>query len=159
MRAEHQAIWPRYTGYKMQIRSNMEWTIPLSDLRQATGVHCNDRTRQCIMQVVLHATIHSAKKATIHQVTTMLATSKNVLSGHNHLLTTSVDDQTIQLSTEHQRVKGSALVVSRWLWPGNRTFSEVDSMVVNLWIVAFWATIIVSVAAKIWAKLIENEKS
>ena len=33
------------------------------------------------------------KKATIHQVTTMLATSKNVLfPGHNHLLTTGTDD-------------------------------------------------------------------
>ena len=32
------------------------------------------------------------KKATIHQVTTMLATSKNVLfPGHNHLLTTHTD--------------------------------------------------------------------
>ena len=33
------------------------------------------------------------KKATIHQVTTMLATSKNVLfPGHKHLLTTGADD-------------------------------------------------------------------
>ena len=33
------------------------------------------------------------QKATIHQVTTMLSTSKNVLfPGHNHLLTTSADD-------------------------------------------------------------------
>ena len=33
------------------------------------------------------------KKATIHQVTTMLGISKNVLyPGHNHLLTTSTDD-------------------------------------------------------------------
>ena len=36
-------------------------------------------------------TLH--KKATIHQVTIMLATSKNVLfPGYNHLLTTSADD-------------------------------------------------------------------
>ena len=36
---------------------------------------------------------HCAKKATIHQVTTMLATSKNVLyPGHNHLLTTGADN-------------------------------------------------------------------
>ena len=35
---------------------------------------------------------HCATKATIHQVTTMLATSKNVLfPGHIHLLTTSTD--------------------------------------------------------------------
>ena len=39
---------------------------------------------------------HHAKKATIHQVTTMLATSKNVLfPGHNHLLTTSADDPSL----------------------------------------------------------------
>ena len=37
-----------------------------------------------------------AKKAIIHQATTMLATSKNVLfPGHNHMLTTSIDDQTL----------------------------------------------------------------
>ena len=33
-----------------------------------------------------------SKKATIHQVTTMLSTSKNVLfPGHNHLLATGAD--------------------------------------------------------------------
>ena len=38
---------------------------------------------------------------TIHQVTTILATSKNVLyPGHNHLLTTSTDDPTVRLSPE-----------------------------------------------------------
>ena len=32
-----------------------------------------------------HMNLHCAKKATIHQVTTILATSKNVLfPGHNH---------------------------------------------------------------------------
>ena len=36
------------------------------------------------------------KKATIHQVTTMLATSKNVLfPGHNSLLTTGTDDPSL----------------------------------------------------------------
>ena len=36
------------------------------------------------------------KKATVHQVTTMLSTSKNVLfPGHNHLLTTGADDPTL----------------------------------------------------------------
>ena len=39
------------------------------------------------------------KKSTIHQVTTMLATSKNVLlPGHNDLLTTSADDLSLLLS-------------------------------------------------------------
>ena len=36
------------------------------------------------------------KKATIHQLTTMLSTSKNVLCpGHNHLLTTGADDPSL----------------------------------------------------------------
>ena len=36
------------------------------------------------------------KKATIHHLTTMLATSINVLfPGHNHLLTTGIDDPTL----------------------------------------------------------------
>ena len=36
------------------------------------------------------------QKATIHQVTTMLATSKNVLfPRHNHLLTTGAEDPTL----------------------------------------------------------------
>ena len=39
------------------------------------------------------------KKATSHQITTMLATSKNVLvPGHNHLLTTCADDPSLYLS-------------------------------------------------------------
>ena len=47
-----------------------------------------------------------SKKVTIHQVTTILATSKNVLfPGHNHLLTTSTDDLTLTI-TECQWVKG-----------------------------------------------------
>ena len=41
------------------------------------------------------------KKSTIHQVTTMLATSKNVLfPGYNHLLTSGADDPTL-LSNSH----------------------------------------------------------
>ena len=56
------------------------------------------------------------KKATIHQVTTMLATSKNVLfPGHNHLPTTGTDDPTLWLSPERQRVKGHQY---RWLADG-----------------------------------------
>ena len=47
------------------------------------------------------------KKATIHQVATMLATSKYVpFPSHNHLLTTGADDPTLWLSSEHQRVYG-----------------------------------------------------
>ena len=43
-----------------------------------------------------HSTQH--KKATIHQVTTMLTTSKNVLfEGHKNLLTTGTDGPTLWL--------------------------------------------------------------
>ena len=38
----------------------------------------------------------TAQKATIHQVTTMLAIAKNVLfPGHTHLLTTGTDDPSL----------------------------------------------------------------
>ena len=41
-----------------------------------------------------HTTLH--KKATMYQLTTMLAISKNVLfPGHNHLLTTGADDPSL----------------------------------------------------------------
>ena len=47
----------------------------------------------------MNATLFSltlGKKATIHQLTTMLSTSKNVLfPGHNHLLTTGADDPSL----------------------------------------------------------------
>ena len=77
-------------------------------------------------------------KATIHQATTLLATSKYVIfPGHNHLLTTSTDDPSPHwCSGDNQSVGSSVLVVSRWLWPGNRTFLEVASMVVTCYIVA-----------------------
>ena len=52
----------------------------------------------------INSTVHynaQRKEATIHQVTTMQATSKNVLfPGHNYLLTTSTDDPTLWLSPE-----------------------------------------------------------
>ena len=44
---------------------------------------------------VLKAKLSQHNKATIHQVTTMLSISKNVLfPGRNHLLTTDADDPT-----------------------------------------------------------------
>ena len=44
------------------------------------------------------------KKATIHQVTTMLATCKNVIfQSHNHLVTIGTDDLTLWISLEHQQ--------------------------------------------------------
>ena len=49
---------------------------------------------------------------------------------NNHLRLCSGDNEHVGLSV---------LVVSRWLWPGNRTFLEVASIVVTWWIVAFLA--------------------
>ena len=49
------------------------------------------RDRLCCLWINL-----IAQKATIHQVTTKLATSKNVLfPRHNHLLTTGADDPSL----------------------------------------------------------------
>ena len=73
-------------------------------------------------------------KNTIHQVTTMLATSKNVLfPGHNYLLTTGTHWRPGNIQSEGSSVS----VVSRRLWPGTRTYFEVASMVVTWWIVTF----------------------
>ena len=47
------------------------------------------------------------KKNTIHQVTTMLATSKNVLfPGHNHLLTTGTDNPSLPGAQAIVKVSG-----------------------------------------------------
>ena len=48
------------------------------------------------------------KKITIHQLTTMLGTSKNVLfPGHNHLLTTGGDDNTLIVADARAIIKVS----------------------------------------------------
>ena len=53
---------------------------------------------------------HSVKKSTIHQVTTMLSTSRNVLfPGPNHLLKTGADDLT--LARAPARSEGSSVLV------------------------------------------------
>ena len=89
--------------------------------------------------------LHCAKKASVHQVTTMLATSKNVLfPGHNHLLKPPVlmtwhfDYCPSTSEGDNQSVRSSVPVVTRWLGPGNRTFLEVASMVVTWCILVFF---------------------
>ena len=58
-----------------------------------------------------------SKKATIHQVTTMIATSKNVLfSGHNHLLTTGTADPSLAGTLAIIKVFGHQY---RWLAGGH----------------------------------------
>ena len=70
---------------------------------------------QYICKVILNHTL--TKQATIHQVATMLTTSKNVLfPGHNHLLTTSTDDPLLSHwhSGDDQSVGSSVLVAMTW---------------------------------------------
>ena len=55
------------------------------------------------VEEIEHFSLLLHKKATIHRVTTMLATFKNVLfPGHNHLLITGADDPILWLSPERQ---------------------------------------------------------
>ena len=55
----------------------------------------------------------TSQKATIHQVTTMLAISKNVLFlGHNHVLTTGTDDPSLTDTRVIIKVSGYQY---RWL--------------------------------------------
>ena len=54
-------------------------------------------------------------------------------------------------SGDNQNVGSSTPVVSRWLWPRNRTFLEVASLVVTWLILAFWRCV--------WALLIEWPQS
>ena len=50
------------------------------------------------MHKYITGAVLTVQKATIHQPTTILSTSKNVLfPGHNHLLTTGADDLTLAL--------------------------------------------------------------
>ena len=70
------------------------------------GLEVNPTTVFLVDQIHVHTTktSHSSrytvrslrKKATINQVTTMLASSKNVpFPGHNHLITTGTDDPSL----------------------------------------------------------------
>ena len=56
-----------------------------------------------------HIVSTTGQKYIIHQVTTMLATSKNVpFLGHNHLLTTSADDLSLTGARAIIKVSGSS---------------------------------------------------
>ena len=62
---------------------------------------------------ILHSVSPLGKNATIHLVTTMLVTSKNVLfPGHNHLLTTVADDSSFAGAWVIIKVSGHQY---RWL--------------------------------------------
>ena len=74
-------------GAEPQTFCLVQWLLSIWLLATKSVNTCSTVTK-CI---ILAATL--CKKATIHQVTTMLATSKNVLfPGHNHLLTIGTDE-------------------------------------------------------------------
>ena len=65
-------------------------------LSSATQIHNSSSQQPTFMFYSENPSLR--KEANIHQVTTMLATSKNVLfPGHNHLLTTGADDPMLWL--------------------------------------------------------------
>ena len=83
----------------------------------------------------------------MHQVTTMLATSKNVLfPGHNYLLTTSTDDPS--LAGTRAMIKVSCHQY-RWLAGDDleTRILEVASVMVAWWIVGFYAVVHTFLAA------------
>ena len=66
---------------------------------------------------------------------------KFLLPGYNHLLITSTEwwPDTLIIGLALASEGSSVLVVSRWLRPGNWTFSEVANIVITWWIAAFFA--------------------
>ena len=116
-----------------------------------TAFHCarNDRfvrhyisianwMHTCIEITQIYQLSQRQKKATIHQLTTMLSISTNaIFPGHSHPLTIGVDDSSLIIT-----LAGAWTIIKVsghqhwWLWPGNRTFLETDSTVVSWWIVA-----------------------
>ena len=90
------------------------------------------------METIHNEPVAQRKKATIHQLTTMLFTSKNVLfPGNNHLLTAGADDLSLAGAWAIIEVMGHQ---HQWLASGYDLeighFLEVDSMVVSRWTVA-----------------------
>ena len=103
----------------------------------ASTLRVNQVNSSFIITVSRDHVVH--EKAIIHQLTTMLATSKkSYFQVITTLLTTGTDDLTLWLLPKHQWGAWSSVpVVSRWLWSGNRTFLKVASMEVTWWILAF----------------------
>ena len=84
---------PKYVGVlKLSVVSSMFVQLGVNAVLQHDP--CTQLNKHSANTVKLHLSLR--KKATIHQLTIMLSTSKNVLfPGHNHLLTTSDDDLTL----------------------------------------------------------------
>ena len=67
------------------------------------------------ISLVLTYMVSQRKQATIHQIYTMLATSKNVLfPGHNRLLTTGTDDPILRYRLSARDMFLSAVSVYSW---------------------------------------------
>ena len=68
----------------------------------------------------------------------MLATSK---MSYFQVITTDANDPSTSLAGAQAVIKVSdhqyQWVISRWLWPGNRTFLEMATIVISWWMVAF----------------------
>ena len=85
--------------------TSSENRIPDGLILSLLPIHNAKCTQQETDELVFHMNLATTlvkhklalrKKATIHQVTAMLTTSKNVLfPGHNHLLTTGIEDPTL----------------------------------------------------------------
>ena len=129
--------WPGMKNGQMHFSEfNLQMISSLSYMYMSCNSHMYELYPFCI---ILSFFVNTAQKRTIHQVTTMLATSKNVLfQVHNHHANHRYWWPDTLIITRAPVHEGSSIsVVSRWLWPGNRIYLEVASMVVTWWIVAF----------------------
>ena len=95
---------------------------------------------ECQVVYYLQILYPLCKIATIHQVTTCIVSPVLIIRHFNYHPSIS---------------ESSVLVVSRWLWPGNRTCLEVASTVVTWWILAFLRSDLrlVSVGGMLWTWL------
>ena len=111
--------------------------VPIAEQHCPQNIIAEILTHQCVWLIIFRATA-LCKKAT------MLVTSKNVLfPGHNHsanhwygcpstLLSARVPARVIFKVLGHRY-----RWLVEWLWPENMIFSEVASMVVTWWMMAF----------------------
>ena len=119
----------------MKLSCDRECTLPSQYFQVAYSL--------CILFVFVQLPAMD-KKATIHQLTTMLSTFKKVLfpdhihhANHWCWWPFTLIIALGQYSNCHVII--SVPMVSRWSWPGNRTILKVDSLVVSWWIVFFCA--------------------
>ena len=139
LRPAQRASW---IGYAMSYHLLGDYDMANNILDEFRKTQTVSQSYCCMLQlwkyneILIRRTL--GKKATIHQITTMLSTSTNILfPGANHrcwwpptLIITLAGAWALIKVSGHQ---------NRWLWPRKRTFLEVASMVVTWWIVVFCA--------------------